>query len=485
MMLALVAMLCLLALSGPAQAVYVFATPDPVTVGECWDSLKGVYEGTLAGTASAGGQSDGMSAAGQNLEIEGAWTFDVGADGTLVISLGGGLSGNIPLITGTGTVNMDTGAVAMLFTIPLVEEILGDVAPDLGFPGDGTIDCNGNFSFSLSISPEDFLSIEGLPSIELSFNLSGDLDNDNGMVSGDWSFDFPTLTVDPATLLPGVTISPVTVWFDAGGTFTGAKQTTPVYASPVITVTAQGAGIVTQGDVTITPPCTVEVATGTSQTFTFTPEGGCQVLEVIVDDVPIVGPPANYTFENVIGDHTLVVKFGSETLWNDVPGIYAGELAGDLTIPGSFMVNDVVIPFAPAIQGTWVFDLGEDGSALITLSGGPPIFLFGDITPVFDDIIGTGMVDTQTGAARMMFTVPLFGEFEGTGQFTCDNQFTFEIPDLGYTLSGTLNEDGTVAGLWAFDSSLCFVSFNAGGTFEGNLVALPTDSFITATTKGA
>ncbi|MFZ5563048.1 MAG: choice-of-anchor U domain-containing protein, partial [Thermodesulfobacteriota bacterium] len=198
-----------------------------------------------------------------------------------------------------------------------------------------------------------------------------------------------------------------------------------------------------------------------------------------------VGPPANYTFENVIGDHTLVVKFGSETLWDDVPGIYAGELAGDLTIPGSFMVKNAVIPFAPAIQGTWVFDLAEDGSALITLSGGPPIFLFGDISPVFDDIIGTGMVDTQTGAARMMFTVPLFGEFEGTGQFTCDNQFTFEIPDLGYTLSGILNQDGTVAGLWAFDSSLCFVSFNAGGTFDGSLVALPTDSFITATIKGA
>ena len=258
------AMLCLFALSGMAQAV---ALPS------CWGSLAGIYEGDLTGTASAGGESDGMTAAGQNLGVEGTWRFVVGADGNLDVTLGGGLNANIPVIRGTGTVDGE-GNATMYFFVPLIETVLGDAAPDLGFEGIGNVDCNNNsFSFSFSISPADLLPVENLPDIDLSFTLDGTL-NENGTVEeGTWAFDFPTLTVDPADLLPGMTISPVTAWFDAGGTFTGARVEAPVVTSPAITATAVGAG-------TISPSGVVELTSGGSQAFTFTAEGGWSLVEV-------------------------------------------------------------------------------------------------------------------------------------------------------------------------------------------------------------
>ncbi|ABW67798.1 thrombospondin type 3 repeat-containing protein [Desulfosudis oleivorans] len=468
------AMLCLFAMSGMAQAVVV----TPPDLPPCWDSLAGVYEGNLEGTASAGGESDGMSASGQDLGVEGTWRFDVGADGNLDVTLGGGLSANIPVIRGTGTVDVN-GNATMYFFVPLIETVLGDAAPDLGFTGEGTFDCDTNsFSFSFSISPADLLPVPDIPAIELSFSMSGTL-NDSGVASGTWNFDFPTLTVDPATLLPELTVSPVTVWFDANGTFTGASVEDPVITSPAITATAVGSG-------TISPSGVVEVASGASQEFTFTPEGGCDVFAVIVNGVPLSAPlESSYTFENITENQTIEVRFGSDTLWDGVAGLYAGTLDGNLTMPGRFMVNDVEMPFAPALQGTWEFDLRDAENISITISGGPPIFFPGLATPLFDDLVGTGTVDTETGVADMIFTIPTFGEFAGTGQFTCDRTFSFEIPDLGYTLSGTLNEDGSVAGLWAFDSSLFFVSFNAGGSFSGGVVAYADEFVITTSVQGS
>lgn len=96
--------ICLLILSGSVRPAAALPT-----VGECWDSLTGTYEGSLTGSASAGGESDGMSMAGHDLEIKGDWVFAVGDDGSLLIFMGGGLNTNIPVLMGQGLVDMTTG----------------------------------------------------------------------------------------------------------------------------------------------------------------------------------------------------------------------------------------------------------------------------------------------------------------------------------------------------------------------------------------
>lgn len=47
---------------------------------------------------------------------------------------------------------------------------------------------------------------------------------------------------------------------------------------------------------------------GTSQTFTFQPETGYRISDVRVDNIS-VGTPAEYTFNNIISDHTISVSF--------------------------------------------------------------------------------------------------------------------------------------------------------------------------------
>ncbi|MEW6078094.1 MAG: choice-of-anchor U domain-containing protein [Thermodesulfobacteriota bacterium] len=431
------------------------------SVAGCWNDITGMYTGDLAGTASAGAQSDATSASGNNLVVDGAWMIDVGADGSLLVGLGGGVTGAQPLIMGTGQVNMDTGLVDMFFSVPLIEDLLGDAAPFMGFfPGTGLFDCSGNFSFIIP---------------DIGFTMNGSL-NAAGAASGTWAFDFTTV-VDTSLLNPNADpVLSASIFFSAGGSFSGDRETASAPASPVIRVSSKGTG-------TVSPTGDVAVADGGSQAFVFTPAGNCEVLDVLVDGAS-VGAVTGYTFDNVTADHTLEVLFGSATLWNGIPGVYTGDLQGTMTVPGRFMLNDVEIPFAPALTGTWMFNVGADGSLTVTLGGGLPITIPGQ-APIPMDIVGTGNVDTMTGAAQMSFTVPVFGTYNGTGQLTCDRQFSFAIPDIGFVMSGTLNPDGSASGTWDFDSSFCFVSFSAGGLFDGGMKAPAGSLMISATVKGA
>jgi len=60
---------------------------------------------------------------------------------------------------------------------------------------------------------------------------------------------------------------------------------------------------------TITPSENVYLAHGGSRTFTFEPDTGYRVVDVIVDGRSI-GPKRSYTFTNVRMDHTISVAFG-------------------------------------------------------------------------------------------------------------------------------------------------------------------------------
>ncbi|MDM8541349.1 PilC/PilY family type IV pilus protein [Desulfococcaceae bacterium HSG9] len=79
-------------------------------------------------------------------------------------------------------------------------------------------------------------------------------------------------------------------------------------ATRIITATAGHDGSISPSG---NPPGEVEVDYGTDQIFTFTPDTGYFVQEVIVDDDPLNSTPSSYTFENVIeNDHEIHVNFG-------------------------------------------------------------------------------------------------------------------------------------------------------------------------------
>ncbi|HQQ21506.1 MAG TPA: fibronectin type III domain-containing protein, partial [Bacteroidales bacterium] len=69
---------------------------------------------------------------------------------------------------------------------------------------------------------------------------------------------------------------------------------------------------------TITPSGVVTVYQSGSQTFIFTPDAGCRIDVVLVDNVPQVPVPETYTFENIQGNHTIHVDFAEGIAENDL-----------------------------------------------------------------------------------------------------------------------------------------------------------------------
>jgi len=73
--------------------------------------------------------------------------------------------------------------------------------------------------------------------------------------------------------------------------------------------------IVGNTDGTISPSGHVQVANGSNQTFTITPDPGYFISKVIIDGVPLIGHPVfitgEYTFYNVTENHSIEVSFSN------------------------------------------------------------------------------------------------------------------------------------------------------------------------------
>ena len=61
----------------------------------------------------------------------------------------------------------------------------------------------------------------------------------------------------------------------------------------------------------ISPQGVVSVFTGSSQSFTITPDANYRINDVVVDGIS-VGAVAGYTFDNVITDHTISASFAKD-----------------------------------------------------------------------------------------------------------------------------------------------------------------------------
>ena len=71
-----------------------------------------------------------------------------------------------------------------------------------------------------------------------------------------------------------------------------------------IAATATGPG-------TITPSGNVSVVSGSNQLFTFTPNTGCEVSTLLIDNISVTNPGLSYNFSNVTTNHTIQVTFGT------------------------------------------------------------------------------------------------------------------------------------------------------------------------------
>ncbi|MBU5638894.1 hypothetical protein KOM00_19395 [Geomonas sp. Red69] len=116
-----------------------------------------------------------------------------------------------------------------------------------------------------------------------------------------------TITANPGyhvkdVLIDGTSVGPVTSY-----NFTNITANHTIEsifeANPAVTVTA-GAG----AGGTITPSGAISALTGTSPTFTFTPDSGYRIAAVTVDGNS-VGTPSSYTFSKIAANHDIAVTF--------------------------------------------------------------------------------------------------------------------------------------------------------------------------------
>jgi hypothetical protein len=230
-----------------------------------------------------------------------------------------------------------------------------------------------------------------------------------------------------------------------------------------IEVTAMGAGSIGPYDIN-NQTKTLRVERGETETFTFNATGGCEILDVVVDGVSR-GPLTGYAFESIVADHTLEVRFGSDAIWDGIPGLYAGTMQGGINYAVLGSGKQV-----ETIDGTWEFDVAADGQLDIIMHG----------FPIIGDVQGTGKIeDLRTGYAPMSFSAPaidtLLGDLSvfapsslpGYGQFFCDNTLYFRMSFFGvtFTMNGKVGDDGWAYGTWNVSSSSFFVSINGRGDF--------------------
>ncbi|MCX6345303.1 MAG: hypothetical protein NT018_09565, partial [Armatimonadetes bacterium] len=77
----------------------------------------------------------------------------------------------------------------------------------------------------------------------------------------------------------------------------------------------------------VTPSGAVSVNYGANQTFTFSPSAGYGILSMNVDSAPII-PVTNYTFNNVIADHTISATFVKPVGMNNKSALTDANLVG-------------------------------------------------------------------------------------------------------------------------------------------------------------
>lgn len=213
----------------------------------------------------------------------------------------------------------------------------------------------------------------------------------------------------------------------------GGKYCFFIEALNTITATAGPNG-------TISPAGTLNIPSGTDQSFTISPDPGYHVAGVEVDGTPI-GPVSSYTFVNVTDNHSINATFLIDTL------VIQASSSANGTISPEGAVNvlygtDQTFTMTPEGEG-YLVDIFVDGASVgpnstYTFSG---VSANHTILALFND---STFLPTQQYSADIMFLL--------TSDFDQDN-FT----DIIYSTSGIAPP--AIGGLW--------VAFGKqGGTFE-------------------
>lgn len=199
-------------------------------------------------------------------------------------------------------------------------------------------------------------------------------------IAADIGYHVADVLVDTVSIGPQVTYTFTDVI--AAHTISASFAANPP-ATHTISASASANGI-------IDPSGGVVVTHGDDQPFTFTPNTGYHVADVLVDSVS-VGAPTSYTFTNVIADHTIVANFAIDTFTITVtPGphglikLNGNPVSGDVTFnDGDTPTFDIVPGSGYQVAGVVVDSVSQGKISQYTF---PPIHANHAISATFEEI---------------------------------------------------------------------------------------------------
>ena len=174
----------------------------------------------------------------------------------------------------------------------------------LSISGSGTK--NGNITFTPPTLPDGATIIS--TSLTANLDISMRLGSANVTINGNTYSSSRSLSIDLGTsLISSLSVSAKGSSFLARGTvsITNIVYTVNYVVKHTITASASEGG-------TISESGEIEIENGNSKTFTFTPNTGYTIDDVVVDEVS-VGAVTSYTFNNVTSNHTISVSFAIMT----------------------------------------------------------------------------------------------------------------------------------------------------------------------------
>jgi hypothetical protein len=155
---------------------------------------------------------------------------------------------------------------------------------------------------SISVS---FLAIPAYP-VDASSGSGGSINPSGRTMVFEGSTQSFTITPNTGYQISDVLVDNISVGDVTTYTFSNVAASHTISASfSIITYTLDGSA---GENGSISPAGIRTVNYGTNQTFTFTPNTGYKISNVLIDNVS-VGAPSAYTLNNIISDHTITVRF--------------------------------------------------------------------------------------------------------------------------------------------------------------------------------
>jgi hypothetical protein len=257
----------------------------------------------------------------------------------------------------------------------------------------------------------------------------------SGMVSvyegDDQHFDF---SANPGYHISNVQVNGQSIGAVASYTFSNVTGNHTISVSFAVDTHTISASAGSGGS--IAPAGSVNVAGGSGQTFTFTPNNGYHVAGITVDGQSI-GAASSYTFSNVTGNHTISVSFAVDTHTISASAGSGGSIApaGSVNVAGG---SGQTFTFTPN-NGYHVAGITVDGQSIGAASSYTFSNVTGNHTISVSFAVDTHTISASAGSGGSIAPAGSVNVAGGSGQ-----TFTF-TPNNGYHVAG-ITVDGQSIG---------------------------------------